>query len=657
MLFFKRKISYRDIAKGTTLGQLCSIMDVKVPQKLKKYKDQKLTKISMGSNYVEEGGALLLIGSKKKLQDAIPAATEKKVVAIFVDEETFATTSLSKEDYPVVLLPNSIERMGRYFDLYRNRYKGKLVAITGSVGKTTTRHFIEHVVGKKNTYINPRNFNSTNICANNVRTKLKPEYKVFIQEAGAGGRDTINMSSRILTPDISVITNIRPHHLNTYGSFENVFNDKIMLAQNTREDGHVIVNFDDEGLANFDYKNKNVVSFGIETEKEVTYRAINIQQQNEVLHMDIVHNGKTTHVEANILGTYNAYNILAAFAVGKVLGTKESLIVKRIKQYRTKGIRQNVVHNGSNLLFMDCYNLCNSTIVAAMEATSEFKLQNGGRKIVIVGGENKLGAHIEDVTIELGKDIKDIEVDEVVCFATEENDRDSLNRFGHGKLLYQTMIEAGKTNVRLITSFDELVKYFETEVKPNDMVLCKTILWLNTLSAVDKCFGTCFCLGDSWVMSSSQDFAADGFSGKIIMDMNEAFLEIADEEMKNKDALTIPSEVAGVPVYMLNHKLFMEGAFSSVEFGENLKTIGKRCFYKCTALKQLTLPDSLLVIMDGAFRKCTHLEEVHIGRGIRHIEKNAFAECKNLKKVYIPDKVLEIEDGAFPEGAEMILYE
>ena len=200
-----------------------------------------------------------------------------------------------------------------------------------------------------------------------------------------------------------------PHHLNNYKTIENVFDDKIYLVRNLMPGGTAVVNFDDERLAAFQYECK-VVSFGIETELDVDYRAANIEQDGSILRMDIEHNGKSTKVESTITGKHNAYNILAAFAVGKIMDVKEEDIAKGIREYSASGTRQNVVQYGNNALFMDCYNVCNETIIKSVEILEEMDVPDGGRRIAIVGGENKLGASRVEITEELGREL-DFELD------------------------------------------------------------------------------------------------------------------------------------------------------------------------------------------------------------------------------------------------------
>lgn len=655
-MFSKSKISYADIKETITLQQLCHVLGIRVPWKFREYKNLEISKISLGRKYVPEGGVLFQLGRAELIEKGVAQAIENKALAVFCDKKTFKKTGLKRNAVPVILVPNAVERMGRYFDLYRNEYSGKIVGITGSIGKTTTRNFIENIVGEKNTYIDRYNYNSTNIVANNVRNKLLPEYKVFIQEAGAGGIDTIKMSSRIMTPDVAVITNVKPHHLNTYGSLERVFADKIMMAENVRPNGTVVVNYDDPLLAEYDYGERKVFSFGIETERDVVFRAVNVQQINQMLHMDIKHHGRTTHIEANIMGEHNAYNILAAFAVGKALKYKDQQLVNRIKTYKTRGIRQNLVAHGEYLLFMDCYNICNDSVMSSMSTMASCKLPEGARKIAIIGGENKLGDECESLTRQLAVDIKDIDVDEIVVFATPENDRESLDLYGDGKTLYDELRRQGKENVKLILSFDALSSYISENVRPGDMLLCKTIFHLNTFTAVDKCFGTSFSSDNRWVRENSIAFQDCGFEGRIVKDMGEAYITKIDSQKLNEAHLSIPSMVADVPVYMLKKGLCRWGKFESIDFGTTLKTIGERCFQRCENLRKIELPDSLFVVESGAFRGCIGLEEVHFGRGIKHIDVDAFKNCEKLRRVYLPSTVGRIEETAFPACAEIIYY-
>jgi len=633
--------------KGATIGNICDDMGVELPAKFRKLKNKKVTKTTLTDKYIIPGSVFFMLGHPRRYKRLLNHAMENEAILVFADRHSFDKTKLDANDYPLILLDNATEKIGKIYDKYRNEFNGVVIGITGSLGKTTTRQYIDCILGDVKKYVSVENANSMNVTAMSVPEKMNNSVDYYVQEVGAGGLDTVDMASSILKPDISVITNVKAHHLSAYETLENVFNDKIKLAENMCESGVAVVNFDDKGLAGYEYK-CDVISFGIECDKEVDYRGVNIKQVKDLLSMDIIHRGEITHIESSIYGIHNAYNILAAFAVGKKLNIDEKQMVDRIRNYRTEGIRQNVKVFGSNTFFMDCYNVSNDSIINALKAFEHYEVPETARKIAILGGENKLGIkNRTELTKELGVAIKDSNVSEIVCFGSEDQSNDALNHYGDALTLHKTLIENGFENTKYIDSFDGLCEYLGSEVKSGDAVLCKCIYWLNVAAAVDKVFGTNFSVDLKYIKQLSDTVKSPEFKFRNILMTNCLQIIGASLKTKNSSEVVIPNEVENMPILGIKEGLFKNNkTIEMIDFGTTLKTIGISAFENCTNLKNVTMSDSVTVIMDRAFAGCVSLKEVRLGRGVKHIGKNAFVGCENLETVYMPKSVENVENSA-----------
>ncbi|MBQ3322936.1 MAG: leucine-rich repeat protein [Firmicutes bacterium] len=647
--YIKRKLTGDKIIKNTvneTVGGLCEKLGTQLPKDFKwATADQKITSVERGVTLTKKGGAFLIGRPNPEIYERnMQQAVDRGVAVIFADAEKVKSANIDISPYPVILVEDGMKKFAEYYRPYRDAYKGKVVGITGSLGKTTTRGYIKCVSEKRySTFTSKSNLNSSHNVASNIINSATPAYKVFIQEIGASIKGSVAVSAEILHPDIAVVTNVREHHVNEYGSIENVFEDKIKLVELMTDGGTAVVNFDDDRLAAYDYK-CNVASFGIETDRAVKYKGSNVVQNGDILKMDISYDGKTVHVSSEIKGEHNAYNMLAAFAVGKVLGISDDLIKKGIAEYRASGTRQNIVEYGRNTLFVDCYNVSNDTINDCMRTLEEIEVRDGGRRIAIIGGENKLGEMRVEKTRELGQAVAGAKVDEIVCFGSDRTDEEALDRFGDPQTLYDTIRECGNENVRLVKGFDNIVAYMEENIRPNDAVLFKCIVYLNMPVSIDKVFGTGFGLGLKETRKGREMKTIGGYKGFIMREMEEACLRDVTDKKLSAKKIVIPDEFDGRPVFAIGKGLFAFSDIEKLDLGHSVQHIAVGAFRGCRKLREVKIPDSVKYIREGAFRGCTNLERVVLGPNLVQIDRNAFADCRKLKDVVVPPEMDAVID-------------
>ena len=654
--YVKRKLTGDRITQNVideTVGGLCAKLGTEYPADFKWAKaDQKIASVERAVTLTKKDGAFLIGRPNPEIYEKnMQQAVDRGVAVIFADADKVRQVGIDISPYPVILVEDGMRKFIEYYRPYRDAYKGKVVGITGSLGKTTTRGYIKCVVEQKYpAYVSTSNLNSSHNVASMIINNTVPAYKVLVQEIGASIKGSVATSAEILHPDIAVITNVREHHVNEYGSIENVFEDKIKLVEFLTDGGTAVVNFDDDRLAAYDYK-CNVASFGISTDRDVKYKGSNIVQNGDLLEMDVTFGGKTVHVSSEIVGEHNAYNMLAAFAVGKELHVSDEQIKAGLAEYRASGTRQNIVEYGRNTLFVDCYNVSNDSINDCIRTLEEMDVPEGGRRIAIVGGENKLGDMRVEKTRELGKKLAEAKVDEIVCYGSDKTDEEALDRFGDPQTLYDAIKECGNDNVRLVTGFDNIIEYMKNEIRPKDAVLFKCIVYLNMPVSIDKAFGTGFCLGQKETRKGRKTKTINGFKGFIMRDMEEAYIKDVTDKKLSQKKITIPDEFDGRPVFAIGKGLFAFSNIEKLDLGNSVQHIAVGAFRNCRGLKEVRIPDSVKYIREGAFRGCSNLEKVTLGSGLVQIDKNAFGGCKKLKEVVIPpDMDAVIDPEAFEKG-------
>ena len=647
--------------KQITIRKICKIMGIPVPKRFVKIQDEINNDIVLGPTALMKKDCIYfyLYNDDENFVSYLKKAKKVKAKAIFVEKSMFESLGLSLRKYPnAILLDDKIEQIGAVYSAIKDSYDLKTVTITGSVGKTTTKQFVSALLKAKfRTYVNAGNLNSYMSTANHIVNKIGNRFDMYVQEVCAGAPGYVRKAAAMLKPDVFVFLNVEAHHMNHYKTFENVFNDKVSLDNYLKDDGIVIANFDDENIAKYPFKHK-VISFGINTEKEVDYRAVNIRQNREFVEFDILHKGESRHVKVQILGEFNAYNITAAYIVAKLLNVEEDKIDQAFAGYRNTGVRQNFVNIGGRLLCVDCYNACEASILASAKITDHFPLSDEGEKIAVLGGENKLGDLTVPVHKRIGSALTEIKgVDEYAFLGTSSKKFADIEMLGDAVSMYSGFEEANQDcKGSLITDFETLHGYLKEKLQPGNFLMFKCQLELDATVAIDKILGTSFSYENSYYKENSVKIETKEWKAHTIKTLGETEL-LEFKAAPTDGAVVIPDTLKGYPVFRLCRNLFRGNTdITTVEFGKTLKNIGRAAFFECTNLKNLVIPSNVLMIESGAFGRCSGLETVRIEEGCLHIAQNCFRNDSMLKEVYIPKSVLNIEAHVFEGCPNVAIY-
>lgn len=231
-------------------------------------------------------------------------------------ENTLLITDTNEDGYSIIT--DAYIRASHYI---RSIHKSKVIALTGSVGKTSTKEMIEAVLRAhyKNPLVSKGNNNSMFSITRNIQ-KLKRPTNVYLQEVGAFAPRTIEISAKQLEADMAVYTNIGVSHVESYGSREELAKDKLSLSTYGKPDGLAFVNYDDEILMSHPFTQK-VITYSLRNE-EADYYAKNIEKTEEAgLRFTIVDklSGEEHNAEVFVPGEHNVLNAVVAYAVGRAL--------------------------------------------------------------------------------------------------------------------------------------------------------------------------------------------------------------------------------------------------------------------------------------------------------------------------------------------------
>ena len=280
----------------------------------------------------------------------------------------------------------SLQHLAQHHRLELKKNGLRVVALTGSNGKTTTKELLARVLAEKyKTLATEGNLNN-HIGVPLTLLKLKAEHEVAVIEMGANHQKEIEMLCEIAQPDFGLITNIGLAHLEGFGGPEGVFRGKTeMFRHLIANNGFAFLLEDEPRVGAF----KNQIShltYGLAATADISGELI---PGHEFVHYKWKNtDGKIYEVHSQMIGSYNLPNMLAATACGVKLGVDAEKINHAISNYVPANNRSQIEKRGSNTLILDCYNANPSSMIAAIENMAVTPAKN---KMLILGDMFELG--------------------------------------------------------------------------------------------------------------------------------------------------------------------------------------------------------------------------------------------------------------------------
>lgn len=338
----------------------------------------------------------------------------------------------------------------------------KIIGITGSFGKTSTKHFLYRVLSEKyNVLMTPGNFNTTLGVVRTVREHLKPHHEVFIVEMGAKQRGDIKEICDLVEPEMGIITSVGEMHLETFGSIEGVAHTKFELIDALPDGGFGVVNIDSEAAAkHLKTVNRKVATYGIDN-STADYRAVDIaySSQETAFYLD-KGNGEKSLFATHILGRGNILNILAALAIADKMGVSLEAQRRAVRQIEQIEHRLSLRRNSGITILDDAYNSNPTGAKMALEVLKGFNCE--GRRWVLTPGFVEMGAKQYENNRAFGRDIAQAEPDGVYVI-------NEVNR----KAIVEGLLEGGypEAQLRCVASFSEAMSELQPKLKAGDVML------------------------------------------------------------------------------------------------------------------------------------------------------------------------------------------
>jgi len=341
---------------------------------------------------------ICLKGARVDGHDFVKKAEEQGVSALLIDHEV-------DSDLPRVLVPDTLKALQDFASAYRDRPDLKVVAVTGSVGKTTTKEFIAAVLSQAMpTYKTQGNMNSETGLPLTL-LHVEPEHKAVVTEMGMCNFGEISELSLIARPDVGVLTNIGVCHIEYLGSQEGILKAKMEIVDGMSEDGILVINGDDPFLSTVSDTKQKRVTYGL-NRPDYDYYAYNVA----VLSEGVSFTAKTPlgdlDVQLAIDGIHNVYNSLAAIAVGVLCGMDLKSIGEGLRRMEKAPMRQNVRKENGLTLIEDCYNASPTSMKASIDVLKG----KPGRKIAVLGDMLELGDNAAEYHLSVGRMLEGVSV-------------------------------------------------------------------------------------------------------------------------------------------------------------------------------------------------------------------------------------------------------
>ena len=411
-----------------------------------------INRVSIDSRDVDEHTLFFAIkGERFDGHDFVKDVAEKGVGAIVCHKKVEC-------DAPVIYVKDTKDALLDLASYYKDTFSDLLlIALTGSVGKTTTKEMVACVMAQKGETLKTEgNFNNE-IGMPRTLFRLEETTKNAVIEMGMDGFGQISVLTNCAKPDCVIITSIGVSHIEILGSRDGILQAKLEILEGLKKGSLVFLNGDDDKLSTVKLDDYNVVFFGIENEN-CDVRAVDIKEVGLSTEFIAIKGDVKQKITIPTVGIHNVYDALAAFAVGLEYGITPESIADGLKNYAPSGMRQRIKEVKGITFIEDCYNASPDSQKAGLNSLCKIAKQ---RKIAVLGDMLELGSFSEQAHRMVGEYAANCGVDILYTVGNES------------KYMADSALKAGLSNVQNFTDKAKLAEILVNELQKGDTILFK----------------------------------------------------------------------------------------------------------------------------------------------------------------------------------------
>lgn len=411
-----------------------------------------INRVSIDSRDVDEHTLFFAIkGERFDGHDFVKDVAEKGVGAIVCHKKVEC-------DAPVIYVKDTKDALLDLASYYKDTFSDLLlIALTGSVGKTTTKEMVACVMAQKGETLKTEgNFNNE-IGMPRTLFRLEETTKNAVIEMGMDGFGQISVLTNCAKPDCAIVTNIGVSHIEILGSRDGILQAKLEILEGLKKGSPVFLNGDDDKLSTVKLDDYNVVFFGIENEN-CDVRAVDIKEVGLSTEFIAIKGDVKQKITIPTVGIHNVYDALAAFAVGLEYGITPESIADGLKNYAPSGMRQRIKEVKGVTFIEDCYNASPDSQKAGLNSLCKIAKQ---RKIAVLGDMLELGSFSEQAHRMVGEYAANCGVDILYTVGNES------------KYMADSALKAGLSNVQNFTDKAKLAEILVNELQKGDTILFK----------------------------------------------------------------------------------------------------------------------------------------------------------------------------------------
>lgn len=355
----------------------------------------------------------------------------------------------------IIQVEDTVKAIGQIARYKREKYNIPVIAVTGSVGKTSTKDIIASVVSQKYKTLKTQANLNNHIGMPLTILSLK-DHEALVVEMGMNHFGELSYLTNIAKPTIAVITNVGTAHIGNLGSRENILKAKLEILEGLPKDGVVIINNDNDLLHKWQLENKkyNVITYGINNNSKYVAKEIKYTTTGSEYQL----NGKES-IKVPVGGEAFVYNSLAAISVGELLSIPIEKIQVGIKNFELTKMRLDVQKSSKGYTIInDCYNANYDSMKSAIEYLNSSK---GNRKIAVLGDMLELGEFSQELHKKVGEEVAKNKIDILITVGKEANN------------IAETAKKNGINTTYMFENNQKAITKLKEILEPKDVVLVK----------------------------------------------------------------------------------------------------------------------------------------------------------------------------------------